>query len=212
MSKFITALQKRLQQPLPGISAQVKMMNSTVNDKVNNNRFQVPDNHRKASVLAMLYSKSDVWHFALIQRPESAKHHKSQISFPGGKIEKEDPDPSYAACRETEEELGIPREKIQILGQLTQLYIPVSNFLVQPFVGYLPNLPEFNPNPREVDEVIEIKLQDLLDYNNRKKTDIALTESLKINEVPHFYIDNKVIWGATAMMLSELSEIIDFSY
>jgi 8-oxo-dGTP pyrophosphatase MutT (NUDIX family) len=212
MSKFITALQKRLEQPLPGISAQIKMMNSIVNDSSKINRFQVPDNHKKASVLAMLYTKSEIWHFALIQRPESAKHHNSQISFPGGKIEKEDPDPSYTACRETEEELGIPREKIQILGQLTNLYIPVSNFLVHPFVGYLSNFPEFNPNPLEVDEVIEIKLRDLLDFNNRKKTDIILSESVKLNNVPHFYINNRVIWGATAMMLSELSEIIDFSY
>lgn len=213
MQQLIHALQERLAAPLPGIEAQLKMISSKLAVPSGpQSRFKVPEEHKKASVLALLYPKGDTWHIALMQRPESPYAHSKQVSFPGGGVEAEDEDEASTALRETEEEFGIPKEKIQILGKLTQVYIPVSNYLVHPFIGYMLEEPIFVPDAHEVEAIVEIPLHSLLDPGNRKTKEIEVHGGITLQDVPYFHLSDKVIWGATAMMLSELSEILADSF
>ena len=209
MELFYQKLSERLTKDLPGIQAQMKMVHNLSKIDGPNSRFIVPEDHYKASVLTLLYPKQEEWHFALMQRPESPYHHSRQISLPGGRFEDQDPDESFTALRETEEEFGIPQTSIKLVGKLTQVYIPVSNFLVHPFIGIVEETPLFIPDPTEVDEIIEVSINELLNSENRKKTDLQIHPDLILEEVPHFYFSNKIVWGATAMILSELSEILE---
>jgi 8-oxo-dGTP pyrophosphatase MutT (NUDIX family) len=209
MQKFIQILQARLEQPLPGEKAQRKMLSSQLSGEGQNSRFKIPENHKRASVLALFYPKNTGWHLALMQRPESPYAHSRQISFPGGGAEEHDIDEAETALRETEEEFGIPKTKIEILGRLTHVYIPVSNYLVHPFVGYLREEPLFNPDLNEVEEIVEVPLTELLDPANRKRKEIEIHGGLKLQDIPYFHLSEKVIWGATAMMLGELTELMD---
>ncbi len=109
--------------------------------------------------------------------------------------------------RETWEEVGVPDYDIEVVGGLTELYIPASNFIVTPYVGIVQERPEFQPNHREVEKIIEADLHILLDDTLRKQTQVKIADNLTI-DAPYFDIDGQVVWGATAMMLSELAEII----
>jgi len=208
MLNFIHKLRERLHRPLPGENAQKKMISRQLSGS-ENNRFKVPEHHKKASVLALFYPKNNEWHLALMQRPESPYAHSRQVSFPGGGAEENDPDEAHTALRETEEEFGIPKTNIEILGRLTQVYIPVSNYLVHPFIGFLNEEPEFYPDSAEVEEIIEVPLSQLLDPSNRKRKEIEIHGGIKLQDVPYFHLSEKVIWGATAMMLGELTELME---
>lgn len=129
--------------------------------------------------------------------------HKGQISFPGGKREKDDVDLAASAVRETEEEIGVHRESIRVLRTLTPLYIPVSNFLVHPFLGITDVLPTFVPQPEEVDDILEVPLRDILDPTRRRQIDIPIQSGLTLQNVPYYDLGGQVVWGATAMILSE---------
>ena len=144
-----------------------------------------------------------------MQRPDSPYAHSKQISFPGGGLEEEDENLEACAKRETEEEFGIPRENIQVLGKLSELYIPVSRYLVQPFVGYLEEAPSYTPDPNEVDEILEIPLEDLLNPALRKFTTIRTSSNLVLKDIPYYDVVGKTVWGATAMMLSEFVYLLE---
>jgi 8-oxo-dGTP pyrophosphatase MutT (NUDIX family) len=126
------------------------------------------------------------------------------MSFPGGAWEKKDGSLEITALRETREELGITGE-ITLLGSLTELYIPVSNFLVTPFVGWTNRKPEFDPDPSEVQYVIETTLEELSDPGNQDAETMFRHGQTII--APYFRIGNEKIWGATAMMVSELLQL-----
>jgi 8-oxo-dGTP pyrophosphatase MutT (NUDIX family) len=129
------------------------------------------------------------------------------MAFPGGRAEKEDENLIRTALREAQEEIGVRVSDVIILGKLTKLFIPPSNFYVQPVVGYLTRKPEFYPDPREVDKVIEIGLEDL------KNPKIIGRKTLNVRGVeidtPFYDILNTTVWGATAMMISELLLVIE---
>ncbi len=209
MDNIINHLRKRLEQPLPGKAAQLKMMNHKLSTSGKNSRFDIPLGYKKASVMALLYPKNGIWHLALMERPESQNPHSRQISFPGGGYEEHDLDELATALRETEEEFGIPKDMINILGRLTELYIPVSNYLVFPYIGYLMEEPVFKPDPNEVERILEVPVNSLLDPANRKIKNMVVQGKYSLKDVPYFYFFGKEIWGATAMMLSELSELFD---
>lgn len=209
MKSFIHDLQEKLKEPLPGMEAQLKMLSSRLSVTGPNSRFKIPNEHRKASVLALFYEKNNDWHLALMQRPESPYAHSKQVSFPGGAVEEQDIDDIFTALRETEEEFGIPKDKIEIIGRLTHLYIPVSNYLVNPFVGFMQEQPIFYPDPIEVEDIIEIPVRDLLDPGNRKLKEIEIHGGITLPDVPYFHLADKIVWGATAMMLSELADILE---
>ncbi len=202
---YIRALEDRLRRPLPGRRAQMRMTSLERMHRLLNG--SVPEDARPSSVLVLLYPHRDGIGFPLIQRPEYPGVHSGQISLPGGKKEDTDESLIYTALRETNEEIGVDPRQVQVIGQLTELYIPPSNFLVTPVVGFIPVRPEFRPDAGEVDRIVEVTLQQLTDpsHRDRKKIRIPLGLSLSF---PAYVMDGNVIWGATAMMLSELEAII----
>ncbi|EMR03661.1 NUDIX hydrolase [Cesiribacter andamanensis] len=206
MEQFIDALRKRLQEPLPGIQAQARMTPELDRDV----RFKIkarPD-ARRGSVLLLLYPQGGSFWFPLMQRPTYEGHHSGQVSLPGGKSEPGDPDRIYTALRETQEEMGIPMEQVQVLGTLSELYIPPSNFVVLPVIGYLPVQPLFVPDPLEVEQVLEVPLKDLLEENLIKFTDAPPGARFRI-QTPYYPLQERVVWGATAMMLSEFIMVVE---
>ncbi|WP_166387329.1 NUDIX hydrolase [Polaribacter sp. 11A2H] len=164
------------------------------------------NNPRKAAVLALFYPnlKNETC-FLLTQRASYKGIHSAQISFPGGKKDKTDSDLLKTALRETFEEVGVAEESIEIIRELTDVYIPPSNFLATPFLGYANQQPNFNLN-YEVEQTIEVLLRDLLCETNF--TAIKMNTSYMDNvEVPCFKLEGYIVWGATAMMLSEIKEL-----
>jgi 8-oxo-dGTP pyrophosphatase MutT (NUDIX family) len=205
---WITQLKERLEQPLPGMEAQSKMLSKTMHK---NGRASAPEeaitDAKKAAVMLLLFQKDGVWYTTLMQRPETPYPHSRQISFPGGGAESSDPSFEATALRETEEEFGIDASLISVVGALSPLYIPVSKYLVYPYIGYMSTPPVYNIQEDEVDEVIEVKITDLLADDTIKITHIETSSGLKLKDVPYFDVANKVVWGATAMMLHEFVTI-----
>ena len=159
---------------------------------------------KKAAVLIHLYpDENDSLHFVLIQRNSYVGVHSGQISFPGGKPEAEDANLWDTALRESSEEVGLNGIEIHKLRSLTDIFIPPSNFLVSPFVSYSFEKPEFVRQIKEVDLILEILVSKLLGHEQ------VLCKNLTTNymdefEVPCYVFNEKVVWGATAMILSEL--------
>ena len=162
---------------------------------------------RKAAVLMLFYPKDKVTHLALIVRNTYPGVHSSQIGFPGGKVEETDFDLKETALRETHEEVGVSPEKVQIIKTFTQIYIPPSNFLVAPFMGISHEELTFIPDLDEVKRVLEFSIADFLDEKSITKVKMSTSYAVDI-EVPAFMVDKYVVWGATAMMMSELKETI----
>jgi len=164
-------------------------------------------NPRRAAVLMLFYPKNQITHLALIVRNSYPGVHSSQIGFPGGKVEEEDANLEETALRETHEEIGIHPNKIQIIKPFSEIYIPPSNFLVAPFMGISKEELFFVPDLDEVKRVIEFSIADFLDENTITKVTMSTSYATDI-EVPAFMVDKYVVWGATAMMMSELKETI----
>ena len=164
-------------------------------------------NPKKAAVLMLLYPKNKVTHLALIVRNSYPGVHSSQIGFPGGKVEEYDVDLKQTALRETHEEVGIPPEKVQIIKPFTEIYIPPSNFLVAPFMGISHEELSFIPDFKEVKRVLEFPLSAFLDEKTIHLVKMSTSYATDI-EVPAFMVEKYVVWGATAMMMSELKEAI----
>lgn len=206
MLDFIEKIERQLAYPLPGVEAQYRMATA-----FRYNRTPAPPTAVNAGVLALFYPKSDQWHIVLIERTSryAEDRHSGQISFPGGRHEPSDPSMEYTALREAEEEVGVDAKQIQVLGKLTELYIPVSNFLVHPYVGFTEQRPSFDPQPDEVAAILEVPFDHFLTERNIRKKDIPVRGNLLLRDVPYFDIHGKVLWGATAMMLSELLALIE---
>jgi 8-oxo-dGTP pyrophosphatase MutT (NUDIX family) len=164
-------------------------------------------NPRKAAVMMLLYPRNDKANMVLILRNSYKGVHSSQIAFPGGKIEDDDPSPEHAALRETHEEIGIAPNQITVVRAFTEIFIPPSNFMVFPFLGYSTEELIFNPDPSEVAGIIEFPIADFIDestvVNNVMQT--SYSESIA---VPAFKVGDHIVWGATAMILSELKQVL----
>ncbi|GGF10967.1 NUDIX hydrolase [Flavobacterium limi] len=166
---------------------------------------------RIAAVMMLLYPKNKTTHLVLIVRNAYNGVHSSQIAFPGGKYEFSDADFQETALRETHEEIGISSEKVEIIKQFTPMYIPPSNFLVHPFLGISMQELSFYPDVREVADIIELPLSVFL--NDEIIIEATLSTSYADNiSVPAFNIQNHVVWGATAMILSELREVLKITF
>jgi 8-oxo-dGTP pyrophosphatase MutT (NUDIX family) len=201
---FIEKLKLSFQAPLPGQSAHSKMASET------RLKFKMPspnERTRESAVLILFYPYKNQIFIPLILRPPYDGVHGGQMAFPGGRVEKEDENLTRTALREAQEEIGVRLTDIKIIGQLTKLYIPPSNFYVQPVVGYMNSKPDFYPDSREVDKVFEVTLEEI---NNPK---IIGRKMLKIKgfevDTPYYDIQNNTVWGATAMMISELLEVLN---
>lgn len=206
-NQFINHLKFNYSNNLPGFDAQ-KIM-SPINRNPINNYLEKKSSAREASTLMLFYpNKENVPHFVLTQRMDYAGVHGGQISLPGGKKEKYDQNFEQAALRETFEEIGVETNSIQMLGPLTELYIPPSNFFVYPFIGYTNTTPLFIPQKNEVAKIIEVPFNFLTDVSLRKEKLITLSgTNMKIN-APYFDFFGHEVWGATAMMLSETAELL----
>lgn len=164
-------------------------------------------NPREASVMMLFYPKNDEPHLVMILRNSYKGVHSSQIGFPGGKVEKFDTSLADTALRETFEEIGIDREFITVVKPFTPLYIPPSNFMVYPFLGYAAQELIFNPDDREVFGIIEMPLKALMD-DNAKVSKTLSTSYMEEVVVPAFKFEEYYIWGATSQMLNELKEVL----
>lgn len=191
-----------LQKPLPGIAAQIKLAPEY---RIESLRATPPADARKAGVLILLYQHDGAWHFPLMKRVDDGLVHSGQISLPGGSQE---PGESLqaTALREACEEIGAACTDIEVLGQLSTLYIPPSNFLVTPTVGYTSARPAFRCDPREVAELIEVPLSVLFDRAVVQREPWNL-RGVTV-EVPFYQIGPHKVWGATAMILSEFSMLL----
>jgi 8-oxo-dGTP pyrophosphatase MutT (NUDIX family) len=158
-SEFSNKLTGQLQQPLPGYEAQYKMAREFRDHPLDTERYHA--NARLGAVLILFYPKDNDIHTVLIQRPTYEGVHSAQVAFPGGKKEENDFTLIDTALREASEEVGIEKNKITIAGNLTHLYIPPSNFLVTPVVGFSESRPEFMLQKNEVEEIIEVDLKTL---------------------------------------------------
>lgn len=159
-----------------------------------------------SSVLVLLFPENGKIFTCLTRRPSTMKYHPGQISFPGGKVEKEDASAEMAALREAREEVGIDPSKIEILGKLSDFYLEISRFSIQPFLAWADARPEFTVNTDEVEELILFPVSDFVANEIIQETELQTVTG--ILSVKYFPYKGQVIWGATAMILSELIEIM----
>lgn len=198
------ALLPQLQElPLPAVSAHDKVVPEERRRALY--AGNIPDNARQAAVLIYLYPIEGVMHAVFIRRNEYPGVHSGQIAFPGGKVETEDVSLWHTALREAQEEVGIIPEHVSLIKPITSVYIPPSNFQVFPFLAYGHERPQFVLQVEEVSEILEFPLTHLLEDANVTTLRLATSYSKSI-EVPAFQIENQIIWGATAMMVSELKD------
>jgi 8-oxo-dGTP pyrophosphatase MutT (NUDIX family) len=204
MNNFINILKTELQKPLPGTEIQWQMASS---DRMIRNFPRSPGNDaRVAAVLILLYPFNNSIHTVFMQRHNYDGVHGGQISFPGGKVEAADKDITDTALREASEEVGVDPKTVSVVGTLTPLYIPVSNMLVTPVVGWTVKKPEFIKQHEEVVFLFDADINRLLDPSIKKTKPMVIRgESI---DIKYYDYDGNVIWGATAMMMHELLTII----
>jgi 8-oxo-dGTP pyrophosphatase MutT (NUDIX family) len=201
---LLERIEKGLRAPLPGIPAQLGMvLEPRPGHKA---YFEVEETCLKAGVLVLLYEKAGRLCLLLTRRTDRLLHHRGQISLPGGERH---PGESLeaTALRETEEELGLRLDSARVLGKLTPLYIPPSNFCIYPTVAFLPGAPAFLPQPDEVAEIIEVPVGRLADPRNRRRE--PWTIDGRTIDVPFYKFKGRKIWGATAMILAEFVALLD---
>jgi 8-oxo-dGTP pyrophosphatase MutT (NUDIX family) len=198
---FDLLLKTELAKKLPGKDAHMKMIpKGRIID-------ENPRQKRNAAVAILIYPNGEgEEELILIKRNEYEGHHSGQVSFPGGKEDKEDNNLVSTAIRECYEEIGVSLSEKNLIGALTPVYVMVSEFMIYPFVFFYPSVPDLQLDPNEVKYTINCPLYKLLDRTIRKeKTMSILGQDI---EVPFFYIEGETVWGATAMVLSEFVEIL----
>ncbi|MCX6231434.1 MAG: CoA pyrophosphatase [Bacteroidetes bacterium] len=205
INKYIENLRLGLTKALPSAEAHQKMMPSSRRSDLISRPINA--NTRQSSVLILFYPKQNELYTIFIKRQEYDGVHSGQIAFPGGKYEPDDKNLIYTALREANEEVGIDISSIEILGELSELFIPPSNYLVLPVVAYTERIPEFIPDIKEVNQIIEVSLNELLSTANISSFEFNGTGNKKIIAPCYIFNDHKV-WGATAMIVSELTDVL----
>ncbi|MBD3636786.1 MAG: CoA pyrophosphatase [Crocinitomicaceae bacterium] len=202
--KQLPTIYKKIQYALNDLPGEVAHKEMFPTRRVASEELKTAENYRISAVLALFYEEKSKTKLILTQRNDYKGSHGGQISFPGGKMEDWDDNTIATALRETHEEIGIPPSDIDVLGKLTDVYIPVSKFLVHPYIGFHQNVPEFVLSTREVKEVIPFDLELLLDESTLQKRPIKLSNGMILKDIPCFIIDDRIVWGATALMLNEI--------
>ena len=195
-----------LKNPLPGFVAHAELAPYR-----KANAYYLKDTKPKlASTLVLLFpDENNILHFVLIKRPQYNGVHSNQYALQGGKKEGNE-NKEETALRETQEEIGIKRNEIQIIGKLSEIYVPPSNFLIFPFIGYCSSAPLFTADQNEVDEIIEVQLDELFKNNVVKTTKKSIVhQGQKFNmSVPFLDLNGRDVWGATGAILNELKVIL----
>ena len=205
---FAIRISKIKNLPLPGEASHLKMAPEFRLEELRRARA-ANRNPKQAGVMALFYPKGqDRTHLLLIQRKSHPKDvHSNQIGFPGGKMEKSDEDLRATAIRETYEEVGVPMDRIEVVRGFSEIYIPPSNFEVQPFMGLYRNPEPFIAQESEVAALIEVPLEEVLS-NANLYTENLTTSYAKNVSVPAFKLNGHTVWGATGMMLSEIRAML----
>ena len=199
------AIKLQVKHNLPGIEAHKTMLPE--GRTISPNYIDNIKSYKKSAVFALLFQEENNINLLLTQRHEYNGKHSGQISFPGGKKEEQDDNLLITAYRETYEEVGLNEESIELITALSPLYIPVSNFFVQPYLGYVSNFPNLILNQREVKSIVKFPIHDINNPALVKIKKIEASSGMHLT-VPAFEIGEHTIWGATAMMLKEIGEII----
>ena len=206
MIEELTArLSQRLKGPLPGLQAQLKMASGL---RAKAAASYKPDTSKAkiGAVLIALYQDQGALKTVMMKRPDYDGTHSGQVSFPGGKVENEDRDIFHTALREAEEEVNIIQGDVNVIGRLTELYIPPSNFLVHPIIGMLESPPNLVPDRHEVESILVTDLKYLLRDDIIDETEIKLSSGFQL-KTPSFEVDGHTVWGATAMIIAELKQL-----
>lgn len=204
---FIQSISKIKQFPLPGQMSQFKMSPPFRLELIDQQR-EAMKTSKKAAVTILFYpDENQSTKLILILRKTYKGVHSAQVGFPGGRREDEDLSFRHAALRETWEEVGVPISDIEIVKEMTELYIPPSNFTVYPFMGVTRKTPIFIKQDEEVEDLIEVDIHHFLDEKSVKNVNV-MTSLRKEMEVPAFILNDHIVWGATAMMLSEVKDLL----
>lgn len=205
---FLESVSKIANIPLPGEDSHYKMAPPIRRIKELKWDEILAKNPKKSAVMSLFYpDEKEQANLLLILRKSYKGIHSNQVGFPGGKLEKEDTSLLHTALRETEEEVGVASSHVEVICPLSEVYIPPSNFLVQPYIGILQSKPTFVKQESEVETLIEVLVKDLLD-DNLVFEQILTTSYAENMRVPAFKLNGYTVWGATAMMLSEVKELL----
>jgi 8-oxo-dGTP pyrophosphatase MutT (NUDIX family) len=200
----IDQLEAALRRPLPGLPAMVRMA-----PHPRPLYPPTPDHRpREGGVLVLLYPNGNEGelHLVLTRRTDTVGNHRGQISFPGGSVDPDDLSTAHTALREACEEIGVCQADLRLLGALTPLYIPPSDFRIYPHMAYAPGRPEFCPQPDEVAELLEVTVSHFLDEGNTAQEEWFVGGAAR--QVPYYVVHGHKVWGATAMVLAELAAMV----
>lgn len=200
---MIKRLQQEILTALPGWEAHEKMAPPIRKPLPN-----ITNTVRQSAVCILLYYKNKALHTILIKRTEDGKTHGGQISFPGGRLDDNDFSHTFCALRECEEEIGLPTNRVSILGAISKLYIPPSNFLVTPIVCFSDKVKNLIPSENEVAAILEVSIAEIFNKNNKQTKAVWRSDDKSRSmQTPIYQFREHTIWGATAMILSEFEEI-----
>lgn len=207
--RFLSLFNERNKIQLPGLEAQLRLAPPYREDLLKK-AATAKKKAKQAAVLLCVYpNATGDLHFVLIRRNDYPGVHSGQIGFPGGKVEPMDASYWDTALRETEEEIGIHRLSVAQLLELSSLYIPPSNFMVRPFLGWCETKPQFQADAKEVATIIEIPLTSFLAAQPQKTTQLPSSTHGWSVEVPCYFFGEAAVWGATAMILSEFQYLMN---
>ena len=196
-------LSQRLEKQLPGVLSQNIML---VKPQTSARYLSTSDNNVLSAVLILLFPFNNDIHFFLTKRSESVQYHKGQISLPGGTKEPGE-ELAHTALRETNEEIGVTSDTVQIIGELTPLVVPITGFQIHSFVGCCKSRPETSKDSQEVEFILSVPIRSLLNEN------YLMSEKWNLRghmcSVPYFYLNNEKVWGATSMILSEFKVVLN---
>jgi 8-oxo-dGTP pyrophosphatase MutT (NUDIX family) len=165
-----------------------------------------PASARPSAVLILLYPAAAGWSTLLIKRGTYDGAHSGQVAFPGGRLEPHDASEAHAALREAEEEVGLDPAEVDLLGRLSPLYVPASHHLIHPFVGRAAAEPLFRPEPAEVSALLPVDLAHLFAPGTKAETTLTVRGGLRL-QAPYYAVAGETVWGATAMIISELEAV-----
>jgi len=204
LTELVGRLTARLKYPLPGSTAHEPLRATPLGELRPKFEHKIPP--KPGSVLILLFEDNGLIKFPLTKRPDYNGTHAGQVSLPGGKAEPEE-DFIQTALREAEEEIGVPRNEVKVIGRLSDFFVIPSNFMITPVVGYVDAKPTYIPQESEVVKIIEGNVDSLLRDDAIQTKEILAAKIYRLM-APHFLIENEIVWGATAMMLNELRMIV----